>query len=346
MNHVALLLVLTVWAAAADPLPAWRPGPAREAIIAFVTAVTTPGPDFVPPEERVAVFDHDGTLWAEQPAYVQLFFVVDRIKALAPQHPEWQAKEPYASILRDDLKAALAGGEKAILELVMATHAGMTTEAFTALVNDWIAIARHPGTGRAFTAMTYQPMLELLAFLRSNGFRTWIVSGGGVELMRPWSERIYGIPPEQVIGSSIATVFAIEDGRPVLRREARLDLFDDKAVKPVSIHRHIGRRPIAAFGNSDGDLQMLQWTAGGPGRRLCALVHHTDAVREWAYDRDSPIGRLDQAMTEARAKGWTVIDMARDWTVVHPPADHSSRDAVPPACCAASGRAALLTTTP
>jgi phosphoserine phosphatase len=343
MMRTVLLLVTICALSTVEPLPSWRQGPARDAIVDFVAAVTTPGAAaFVPPAERIAVFDNDGTLWSEQPGYVQLFFIVDRIKALAPQHPEWRTLEPFASILRGDLATAMAGGERALLEMTMATHAGMTTDEFAGLVSDWMATARHPTTGRPFTAMTYQPMLELLAHLRANGFRTWIVSGGGIEFMRPWSERVYGVPPEQVIGSGIATVFALEDGVPVLRREARLDFIDDKAGKPVGIQRHIGRRPIAAFGNSDGDLQMLQWTAGGGGRRLCAIVHHTDAVREWAYDREAHVGRLDQALDEARAKAWTIIDMARDWSAIHPPADRSARETTAPACCAASGRAAFL----
>ncbi|MBN8526575.1 MAG: haloacid dehalogenase-like hydrolase [Planctomycetes bacterium] len=344
MMRTVLLLVTACILFAGEPLPSWRQGPVRDAIVEFVAAVTTPGgPAFVPPAERIAVFDNDGTLWAEQPGYVQLFFIVDRIKALAPRHPEWRTQEPFASILRGDLAAAMAGGERALLEMAMATHAGMTTDEFAALVSDWMATARHPTTGRPFTGMVYQPMLELLAWMRANGFRTWIVSGGGVEFIRPWSEKVYGVPPEQVIGSSIATVFAMQDGVPVLRREARLDFIDDKEGKPVGIQRHIGRRPIAAFGNSDGDLQMLQWTAAGPGRRLCALVHHTDAAREWAYDRTSPIGRLDKAQDEAQARGWTVVDMARDWAEVHPPQDRAARAGVPPSCCAASGRAAFLT---
>jgi phosphoserine phosphatase len=337
-----VILALGAVLAAADPLPSWRPGAVREAIIGFVQAVTVPGPDFVPEADRIAVFDNDGTLWAEQPAYVQLFFVIDRVKALAGQHPEWSTEEPFASVLRGDLKTALAGGEQPVLDMVMATHAGMTTEAFSAEVEAWIASAKHPVTGRPFTAMTYQPMLEVLAYLRANGFKTWIVSGGGIEFMRPWSQRVYGVPPEQVIGSSIATVFAVEDGLPVLRREPRIEFIDDKAGKPVGIHRHIGRRPIAAFGNSDGDLQMLQWTAAGPGRRLSAIVHHTDAGREWAYDRDSSIGRLDKALAVAAANGWPVIDMARDWSVIYPEISASATSAIHPSCCSGGGRAGLL----
>jgi hypothetical protein len=250
--------------------------------------------------------------------YVQAVFIFDRIKALAPQHPEWKQKEPFASVLRGDVKSALAGGEHALVEMAMATHAGMTTEEFEKIVTDWIATAKHPKTGRLFTEMVYQPMLELLAYLRANGFKTFIVSGGGIEFMRPWTERVYAVPPEQVIGSSIKTKFGIRDGQPVLVRLPEIDFVDDKAGKPVGIQTHIGRRPIAAFGNSDGDLQMLQWTAARKGPSLCVYVHHTDAEREWAYDRESSIGRLDEGLDEARARGWTVVDMKTDWRRIHP----------------------------
>jgi len=303
-------------ARAADPLPSWNDGPARQSILAFVDRVTTPGsPGFVPPAERIAVFDNDGTLWAEKPMYFQLFFALDRLKELAPAHPEWKGKEPFASLLRGDTKAALAGGQEAALEVVMATHAGMTTEAFEKEVRDWIATARHPTTRRPYTGMVYQPMLELLAFLRANGFKTFIVSGGGMEFMRPWTEGVYGIPPEQVVGSSIQTRYERRDHGPVLVRLPEIDFVNDKAGKPVGIHSHIGRRPVAAFGNSDGDLQMLQWTAAGQGPRLALLVHHTDAGREWAYDQGAT-----QALAEAQAKGWTVVDMKQDWKVIYPPA--------------------------
>jgi phosphoserine phosphatase len=299
---------------ASDPLPSWNDGKAHQFIIDFVIRVTGEGsPDFVPPADRIAVFDNDGTLWAEQPMYFQFFFALDRVKALAPQHPEWKDKEPFASLLRGDVKGALAGGERAMLEIVMGTHAGMTTEGFENIVKDWVAAARHPTTRRPYTEMVYRPMLEVLAYLRANGFKTFIVSGGGIEFMRPWAERVYGIPPEQVVGSSIETELEVRDGRPVLLRLPELNFNDDKAGKPVGIHRHIGRRPIAAFGNSDGDLQMLQWTAAGAGPRFCLIVHHTDAEREWAYDRLSPIGRLDKALDEATARGWAVVDMKRDW---------------------------------
>ena len=273
--------------------------------------------DFVPAGERIATFDNDGTLWAEQPMYVQLRFALDRVKTLAPQHPEWKDKEPFASLLKGDVKAALAGGEHAMLEIVMATHAGMTTVEFEKIVKDWLATAKHPTTKRSYTEMVYQPMLELLAYLRANGFKTFIVSGGGIEFMRPWTEKVYGIPPEQVIGSSIKTKFELHDGKPVLVRLPELNFFDDKEGKPVAINQHIGRRPIAAFGNSDGDLQMLQWATAGQGRRFGLYVHHTDAEREWAYDRKSGIGRLDKGLDEAQKKGWTVVDMKQDWKVIY-----------------------------
>jgi len=320
-----LTLVFTVLhadlaiAQAADPLPSWNDGNAKRSIAAFVDKVTTSGsPDFVPPAERIATFDNDGTLWAEKPVYFQLLFALDRVKELAPQHPEWKDKEPFASLLEGDVKGALAGGDKALLEIVMATHAGMTTTEFETIVKDWIATARHPETKRPFTEMVYQPMLELLAYLRANGFKTFIVSGGGIEFMRPWSEAVYGVPPEQVVGSSIKTKFEMRDDGPVLVRLPEVNFVDDKEGKPVGINSHIGRRPVAAFGNSDGDLQMLQWTTAGQGARFGLLVHHTDGEREWAYDKDSSVGRLDKALTEAEIKGWTVVDMKRDWKVIYP----------------------------
>jgi phosphoserine phosphatase len=304
---------------ASDPLPSWNDGTAKQSIIDFVTKVTSRGSaEFVPDAERIAVFDNDGTLWSEQPMYFQLFFALDRVKALAPQHPEWKEKQPFASLLKGDVNSALAGGEHAILEIIMATHAGMTTEEFEAIVKDWIASARHPTTNRPFTEMVFQPMLEVLAYLRANGFKTYIVSGGGIEFMRPWTEKVYGIPPEQVVGSSIKTRFEIVDGAPVLVRLPKLNFIDDKEGKPVGINQHIGRRPIAAFGNSDGDLQMLQWTMAGEGPRFALYVHHTDANREWAYDRESHIGRLDKGLDEAQANGWTVADMKNDWKVIFP----------------------------
>jgi phosphoglycolate phosphatase-like HAD superfamily hydrolase len=305
---------------AADPLPSWNETAPKKAVIGFVGQVTRQGsPAFVRPEERIAVFDNDGTLWAEQPMYFQVLFALDRVKALAPQHPEWQTDEPFASVLKGDTKSALAGGERALLELIKTTHAGMTTEEFDRIVRNWIATARHPKTGRLYTGMVYQPMLELLAYLRANGFKTYIVSGGGIEFLRPWTEQIYGIPPEQVVGSSIRTKFEMAGGKPELIRLPELNFIDDKEGKPVGINQYIGRRPIAAFGNSDGDQQMLEWTAAGGGSRFLLLVHHTDAVREYAYDRQSAIGRLDKALDEANAKGWTVVDMKNDWRVIFAP---------------------------
>lgn len=306
-------------ARAADPLPSWANTGSKKAIVAFVGRVTRKGsPDFVPIAERIAVFDNDGTLWAEQPMYFQLFFALDRVKVLAGQHPEWKDKEPFASLLKGDVAGALAGGEPAIAQIVMATHAGTTTDEFAQFVRDWIATAKHPTTGRPFTRMVYQPMLELLTYLRANGFKTYIVSGGGIEFLRPWAEAVYGIPPEQVVGSSIRSKYELRGGEPVLVRLPELNFIDDKEGKPIGINAHIGRRPIAAFGNSDGDLQMLQWTAAGSGARFCLYVHHTDAAREWAYDRQSHVGRLDAGLDEARARGWTIVDMKTDWKAIYP----------------------------
>ena len=303
-----------------DPLPSWNEGASKQRIVDFVKAVGSEGgKDYVAPAERIAVFDNDGTLWAEQPMYFQFFFALDRVKALAPQHPEWKDKEPFASLLEGDVKGALAGGERAMLEIVMATHAGMTTEEFEQSVKDWAATAKHPTTQRRFTEMVYQPMLELLAYLRANGFETFIVSGGGIEFMRPWTEQAYGIPPEQVIGSSIKTQFELRDGKPVLMRLPQVNFIDDKQGKPVAINLHIGRRPIAAFGNSDGDFEMLQWTTAGTGARLGMLVHHDDAMREFAYDRDSSVGRLARGLDRYQAMGWTLISMKNDWKVVFAP---------------------------
>ena len=297
-----------------DPLPSWNDGAAKQAITDFVTRVTkSGGTDFVPLAERIAVFDNDGTLWCEQPAYVQFNFALDRVKALAPQHPQWKEQEPFSLALRGDLKGLAATGEKGLLEIVAATHAGMTTDEFEATVKGWMATARHPRFKRPYNELVYQPMLELLAHLRANGFKTYIVSGGGVEFMRPWALKTYGIPPEQVVGSSGKLKFELRDGEPVLVKLPEVNFIDDKAGKPVGIEQFIGRRPIAAFGNSDGDLQMLQWTAAGAGSRFCLYIHHNDAQREWAYDRKSPIGRLDAGLDEAKAKGWTVVSMKDDW---------------------------------
>jgi hypothetical protein len=319
---VAGVLFATVWTGsgfAQDPLPSWNDGPAKQSVVAFVERVTAQGsPDFVPASERIATFDNDGTLWAERPVPFQLVFALVRVKALAPQHPEWKDDEPFASLLKGDLKSALAGGEPALLKIFATTHAGMTTEEFAGIVHDWISTAKDPKTGRLYSEMAYQPMLELLAYLRANGFKTFIVSGGGIEFMRVFAEEVYGIPPEQVIGSSGKLKFEIRDGKPVLVKLPEVDFIDDNVGKPVAIQMHIGRRPIAAFGNSDGDLQMLQWTTAGSGVRFGLLVHHTDAEREWAYDRQSSIGRLDKALDEAAAKGWTVVSMKDDWNSIFP----------------------------
>lgn len=322
MKHLTTVLasfLLAVPATAADQLPSWNDGPHKQAIVSFVEKATTEGtPDFVPPGERIAVFDNDGTLWSEQPIYVQGAFIFDRVKALSNQHPEWKENEPFKSLLKGDLETALAGGEAALAEIVMATHAGITTEEFSQIVKDWISTAKHPKTGKLYTEMVYQPMLELLAYLRASGFKTFIVSGGGIEFMRPWAEAVYGIPPEQIIGSSIKTKFELRDGAPVLMRLPELNTINDKEGKPVGINQHIGRRPIAAFGNSDGDLAMLQWTCSASGPRFCLYVHHTDGEREVAYDRKSHVGQLDKGLDEAATKGWTVVDMKNDWMRVFP----------------------------
>ena len=305
---------------AQDPLPSWNDGPAKKVILEFVAKVTKEGSaDFVPVPERIATFDNDGTLWVEQPMYSQLFFALDRVKALAPQHPDWKNKEPFASLLKGDIKAALSGGEHAIAEIVMVTHAGMSTAEFEQIVKDWVGTAKHPRFKRPYTECVYQPMLELLAYLRANGFKTFIVSGGGIEFMRPWTESVYGIPPEQVVGSSIKTKYELRDGKPALIRLPEIDFIDDKGGKPVGINSHIGRRPIAAFGNSDGDRQMLEWTQVGGGVRLMMLVHHDDAQREFAYGADSKIGTFsDSLMAEADKSGWTVISMKADWKSLFP----------------------------
>jgi hypothetical protein len=314
-------------ARAADSLPAWNDGPSKHSIITFVERVTKPGsPDFVPVAERIAVFDNDGTLWCEQPIPVQLYFALDRVKALAPQHPEWKDKEPFASLLKGDIKSALAGGEHALMEIMMATHAGMTTVEFEQIVRDWIATAKHPTTGKRFLDMTYQPMLEVLAYLRASEFKTYIVSGGGIEFMRPWVEAAYGIPPEQVVGSSVKTKFELRDGKPVLVRLAELNFNDDKGGKPVAINLHVGRVPIAAFGNSVGDQQMLEYTQGGSGVRFELLVLHDDAVREFPYGParglpDVKLGYFTPALEEhANKDGWIVVSMKDDWKTVFPTA--------------------------
>jgi phosphoglycolate phosphatase-like HAD superfamily hydrolase len=319
---LAIALIVTIPSVAMatdDPLPSWNDGSAKKAVLDFVARVTTEGgPDFVAPAERIATFDNDGTLWAEQPIYFQFQFALDRVKALAPQHPEWKDKQPFKALLEGDTKAFAAGGEEALLELVAVSHTGMTTEEFDGIVKNWLATAEHQRFKRPYNELVYQPMLELLAYLRANRFKTFIVSGGGVEFMRAWAEKVYGIPPEQVVGSTGKQKFELRDGKPVIVKLPAVDFIDDKEGKPIGIQKFIGRRPILAFGNSDGDLQMLQWTAGGPGARFVGLVHHTDAEREWAYDRTSHIGKLDKALDEANAKGWTVVDMKQDWKQVFP----------------------------
>jgi len=305
--------------AQAEALPSWNDGPTKTSIVNFVARVTTQGgPDFVPAEQRIATFDNDGTLWCEQPMYVQLAFALDRVKAMAPLHPEWKDKQPFKAVLDDDMKTLAESGERGLVELILVTHAGMTTDEFAKIVSDWLATARHPRFKRPYTELVYQPMLELLAYLRANGFKTFIVSGGGIEFMRPWSERVYGVPPEQVVGSSIKTRFEMRDSAPVLFRLPDVNFIDDKAGKPIGINEHIGRRPIAAFGNSDGDLEMLQWTTLSGGVRLGLIVHHTDAEREYAYDRKSPFGHLDKALDAATINKWTVVDMKNDWKRIFP----------------------------
>jgi len=305
-----------------DPLPSWNDTGPKKAIIAFVEKVTKEGsPDFVPVPERIATFDNDGTLWAEKPVPFQLLFAVEQVKQLAPQHPEWKTKEPFASLLKGDLARVAATGEKGLMEIVTATHAGMTTDEFSRSVQEWIASAKHPKTGRLLTATVYQPMLELLAYLRAKGFKTFIVSGGGVEFMRPWTERVYGIPPEQVVGSAGKLKLETRDGKPVLVKLPAIDFIDDKEGKPIGIQSRIGRRPIAAFGNSDGDLQMLQWAMAGEGARFALFVHHDDSQREYSYDRADRLQQFDKGWDEAIAQGWTVVSMKDDWNTVFPTAD-------------------------
>jgi phosphoserine phosphatase len=306
-------------AGAADPLPSWNEGAARKAIVGFVGRTTKPGEsDFIPPAERIAVFDNDGTLWSEQPMYFQLAFALDRIEALAPRHPEWKTTQPFKAVLEGDVQSVLASGARGLMQIVAASHAGSTTEEFEAIVTDWMATARHPTTGRRYDEMVYQPMLDLLTYLRASGYRTFIVSGGGVEFMRPWVERAYGIPPDQVVGSRFKVRHEYRDGVPVLLRLPEIDLIDDKAGKPVGIHQVIGRRPTIAFGNSDGDFEMLEWTTSAKGPRLGVIIHHTDGEREWAYDRESHIGQLVRGLDEGPKRGWVIVDMKSDWKVIHP----------------------------
>ena len=316
---IGMMLCVTALAQATPVLPSWQDTAAKQAIVAFVQSVTERGsPDYVEPGDRIAVFDNDGTLWSEQPMYVQLAFLIDRVKTLAPNHPEWQTTEPFKSVLAGDLAGVLQGGERGLMQLVASTHAGMTSDEFQHTVRDWIANARHPKTRRPYTEMVYQPMLELLDYLRQNGFQTYIVSGGGVDFMRAWAEGVYGIPPQQIIGSSLKTEFQMRDGQPVVVRLPEIGFINDKAGKPVAIDLHIGKRPLMAFGNSDGDLEMLQWTTAGQGPRFGLIVHHTDGEREVAYDRDSKVGRLDRALDLATDQGWTVVDVKSDWSRVFP----------------------------
>jgi len=306
-------------ATAADPLPSWNDSGSKKAIVEFVGRVTRQdGPDFVPVSERIATFDNDGTLWSEKPVPFQLMFALDRVKAMAPQHPEWNSKPPFAAVLKGDMQGLAATGEKGILGIVAATHTGMTTDEFTQAVQDWITTAKHPKTGRLYTEMVYQPMLELLSYLRANGFKTFIVSGGGVEFMRPWTERVYGIPPEQVVGSAGKMKLEVRDGKPVLVKLPELDFVDEKEGKPVGIQSRIGRRPIAAFGNSDGDMQMLEWATAGPGARFALFVHHDDVAREFAYDRADKLQQFNKGWDEAVARGWTVVSMKDDWKTIYP----------------------------
>ena len=315
----ALLFALPLFALAADPLPSWNEGPAKKSIIEFVETVTTPdSKGFVKPEARIAVFDNDGTLWSEQPGYFEELFAFDEIKRMAPQHPEWKDQQPFKAVLENDHKALAESGMEGLLKIFMASHAGLTTDEFRNNVQAWLSKARHPTTGKPYTEMVYQPMLEVLAYLRSQGFKPYIVSGGDTGFMRVFAEEVYGVPPEQVIGSTFVTEYQLKDGQPSILRTAKIAHNDDGPGKPVSIDSVIGRRPILAFGNSDGDLQMLQWTAAGTGPRFMGLVHHTDAKREWAYDRDSKIGRLDKALDQAKQQDWTIVDMASQWRRIYP----------------------------
>ncbi|MBE9549102.1 MAG: haloacid dehalogenase-like hydrolase [Proteobacteria bacterium] len=327
LKFTGLILVLCLTACASqqpveatpDPLASWTNGATKQRITAFVNTVTdSTNTDFVPASQRIATFDNDGTLWAEKPTYFQLLFIVDRVKAMAADHPEWRTTQPFQAVLENDMAALKASGEHGLIKLAMATQAGMTTEEFEVIVNNWLATAQHPTTGKPYTQMVYKPMLELLDYLRANGFKVFIVSGGGLEFMRPWTEAIYGIPPDQVVGSSIETKYELRGGKPVLVRLPEIHFIDDNVTKPVAINRFIGQRPILAFGNSDGDFEMLKWTTSGSGKRLGLIVHHTDAEREWAYDRDSSEGRLNRGLDEAAENGWLLVDMARDWQVIHP----------------------------
>jgi phosphoglycolate phosphatase-like HAD superfamily hydrolase len=317
---VAMLAVLVaIPCAAQDSLPSWNDGPAKNAILEFVAAVTDEkGKDYVESADRIATFDNDGTLWVEYPMYTQALFAFDRVKKLAPQHPEWKTQQPFKGVLEDDMKAVGASGMKGLMEIIMATHSGMAAVEFEQEVSNWLATTKQPKFKRLYTELVYQPQLELLAYLRANGFKTFIVSGGGMAFMRPISEEAYGIPPEQVVGSSIVAEFQLKDGKPALVRMPKIDFINDKAGKPVGIYQHIGRRPILAFGNADADMQMIEYTMAGEGRRLGLFLHHTDADREYAYDRKSHVGTLDKALDQADANGWIIVDMKNDWTSVFP----------------------------
>lgn len=316
---LTLAMSLPAFAQTAESLPSWNDGPAKKSIIEFVQAVTDQSSkDFVKPAERIAVFDNDGTLWSEQPAYFELLFAFDEVKRTAPQHPEWKTTQPFKAVLENDHKALASAGMDGLLKIFGATHTGMTTEAFDDYAKTWLTQARHPKTGKPYTEMIFQPMLEMLDYLRSQQFKTYIVSGGDTAFMRAFAEKVYGIPPEQVIGTTFVTAYQLKDGQSSILRTAKLAHNDDGPGKPESIDAVIGRRPILAFGNSDGDLQMLQWTAAGSGKRFMGLVHHTDAKREWAYDRQSRIGKLDKALDEAKSRGWTIVDMAAEWRRVYP----------------------------
>lgn len=325
LTQTVLFVVFIIAGAAAgysqskDPLPSWNDGENKEAIIDFVSRTTSKGHrDYIPAPKRIATFDNDGTLWSEQPLYFQAIYIFDRIKELAPNHPEWQQTEPFASVLKGNFESALSGGEKALLEMVMATHTGLTADEFAQSVSSWLATARHPKSGRPFTSMVYQPMLELLDYLRANDFKTFIVSGGGIDFMRVFAEEIYGVPPEQVVGSSLKATYEIRNNTPVIVKQPEIDFIDDKAGKPVGIYRYIGRRPVIAAGNSDGDFEMLEWTTAGAGPKLAMLVHHDDATREWAYDRDSHIGRLVRGLDEGSQRGWLIVSMKDDWNRIYP----------------------------
>ncbi|MFC1831781.1 HAD family hydrolase [Thermodesulfobacteriota bacterium] len=321
LTFFALTLMILSSATASqpqNPLPSWNDGPNKQAIIEFVTKTTDQNQaSFIPPTRRIATFDNDGTLWSEQPLYFQAIYIFDRIRELAPEHPEWQQKEPYASVLKGDSKSALAGGKQALLEMVMDTHAGVTASEFSESVADWLASARHSGSGKPYTAMVYKPMLGLLDYLRDNDFKVFIVSGGGIDFLRVFAEEVYGIPPEQVVGSSLKAKYEIRNGFPVIVKQAEVDFIDDKAGKPVGIHRYIGRRPVLAVGNSDGDFEMLEWTSAGEGPSLAMIVHHDDAKREWAYDRESHIGRLVRGLDEGPQRGWKIISMKNDWNLIY-----------------------------